>query len=110
MPEKLQDFLAFGVLSRDRFEVIHLYGTKGGWERLKELIEAHEDRVARHQAFVDRIAPAARDIHAYWLARRAPRERLRSSTRRLILAATIHAHAARARSSSAATGRRTRAH
>jgi hypothetical protein len=24
---------------------------------------------------VDRIAPAARNIHAYWLARRAPRER-----------------------------------
>jgi len=30
-----------------------------------------------------------------------------SSTRRLILAATIHAHATPARSSSAATGRRT---
>ena len=61
----------------DWFEVIHLYGTKGGWERLKDLVEAHEDRGARHQAFVDRIAPAARNIHAYWLARRAPRERLR---------------------------------
>ena len=24
-----------------------------------------------------RIAPAARNIHAYWLARRAPQERLR---------------------------------
>jgi uncharacterized protein len=52
--------------------VIHLYGTKGGWERLKELVEAHEDRFARI-----RIAPAARNIHAYWLARRAPREGLR---------------------------------
>jgi uncharacterized protein len=61
----------------DWFEVIHLYGTKRGWERLKELVDAHEDSVARHQAFVDRIAPAARNIHAYWLARRAPRERLR---------------------------------
>ena len=61
----------------DWFEVIQLYGTKRGWERLKELVEAHEDRVARHQAFVDRIAPAARNIHAYWLARRAPRQRLR---------------------------------
>jgi uncharacterized protein len=61
----------------DWFEVIHLYGTKSGWERLKELVEAHEDSVARHQAFVDRIAPAARSIHAYWLARRAPREKLR---------------------------------
>jgi uncharacterized protein len=60
----------------DWFEVIHLYGTKSGWERLKELVDAHEDSVARHQAFVDRIAPAARNIHAYWLARRAPQERL----------------------------------
>ena len=41
----------------DWFEVIHLYGTKSGWERLKELVNAHEDSVARHQAFVDRIAP-----------------------------------------------------
>ena len=61
----------------DWFEVIHLYGTKSGWERLKELVDAHEDSVARHQAFVDRIAPAARNVHAYWLARRAPPERLR---------------------------------
>ena len=52
-------------------------GPRVGWESLKELVEAHEDRGARHQAFVDRIAPAARNIHAYWLARRAPRERLR---------------------------------
>lgn len=55
----------------DWFEVIHLYGTEIGWDRLKELVEAHEDADARHQAFVDRIAPAARNIHAYWLARRA---------------------------------------
>ena len=48
----------------DWFEVIHLYGTKCGWERLKELVDVHEDRVARHQAFVERIAHAARDIHA----------------------------------------------
>jgi uncharacterized protein len=61
----------------DWFEVIHLYGTHSGWERLKELVDAHEDSAARHQAFVDRIAPAARNIHAYWVARRAPRERLR---------------------------------
>ena len=57
----------------DWFEVIHLYGTEGGWDRLKELVEAHEDADARHQAFVDRISPAARNIHAYWLARRAMR-------------------------------------
>ena len=61
----------------DWFEVIHLYGTKSGWARLKELVEAHEDSVARHRTFVDRIAPAARNIHAYWLAHPAPRERLR---------------------------------
>src|ERR1039458_8276148 len=40
--------------------------------RLKELVNAHEDAIARHQAFVDLIAPAARNIHAHWLARRAP--------------------------------------
>jgi uncharacterized protein len=56
----------------DWFEVIHLYGTKSGWDRLKELIDAHEDAIARHQAFVDMIAPGVRNIHAYWLARRAP--------------------------------------
>jgi uncharacterized protein len=61
----------------DWLEVIHLYGTKSGWERLKELVDAHEDSIARHQAFVDRITPAARNIHAYWLARRAPQEKLR---------------------------------
>ena len=55
----------------DWFEVIHLYGTKSGWDRLKELVDAHANAVARHQAFVDLIAPAARNIHAYWLARRA---------------------------------------
>jgi uncharacterized protein len=65
----------------DWFEVVHLYGTQDGWERLKELVEAHEDRAARHQAFVDRIAPAARNIHAYWLAQRTPRERLRQVNR-----------------------------
>jgi len=61
----------------DWFEVIHLYGTKSGWDRLKELVGSHEDSVARHQAFVDRIGPAARNIHAYWLARRALQEKLR---------------------------------
>ena len=56
----------------DWFEVIHLYGTKSGWDRLKKLVDAHENAEARHQAFVDLIAPAALKIHAYWLARRAP--------------------------------------
>jgi uncharacterized protein len=52
----------------DWFEVIHLYGTESGWDRLKKLVEAHEDADARHQILVDLIAPAARNIHAYWLA------------------------------------------
>ena len=55
----------------DWFEVIQLYGTQSGWERLNDQVEAHSDSAARHQAFVDRIAPAARNIHAYWLARRS---------------------------------------
>ena len=53
-----------------------IFGKDSGWERLKQLVDAHEDSIARHQAFVERIAPAARNIYAYWLARRAPRERL----------------------------------
>jgi uncharacterized protein len=61
----------------DWFEAIHLYGTESGWDRLKELVAAHDDSVARHQAIVDLIAPAARNIHTYWLARRAPQEKLR---------------------------------
>jgi uncharacterized protein len=82
----------------DWFEAIHLYGTKSGWERLKELVEAREDSVARHQAFVDRIATSMPGAPGG--------QNCGSSTRRLPLA-TIHARAALARSSSAATGRRT---
>jgi uncharacterized protein len=58
-------------LRPDWFEVIQLYGTQSGWEHLKDLVEGHPDSVARHQAFVDRIAPAARNIRAYWLTRRS---------------------------------------
>ena len=54
------------------FEAIHLYGTERGWERLKTLVDGHTDSFARHQAYVDQIAPAARSIHAYFLARRGP--------------------------------------
>jgi uncharacterized protein len=53
------DHLCFIEARPDWFEVIHLYGTKGGWNKLKTLVDAHEDADARHQAFVDRIAPAA---------------------------------------------------
>ena len=56
----------------DWFEVIELYGTEEGWERLKKLVEAQPDSLERHQAYVEQIAPAARNIHAYWLARRGP--------------------------------------
>jgi uncharacterized protein len=68
----------------DWFEAIHLYGTESGWDRLKELVEAHQDADARHQAFVELIAPAARNVHAYWLARRAPAKDTIDDTRRPI--------------------------
>lgn len=50
----------------DWFEVIHLYGTEGGWNKLKTLVDAYEDADVRHQAFVNRIAPAVRKIHAHF--------------------------------------------
>ena len=53
-------------------EPIELYGTKDGWDRLKTLVDGQPDSFARHQNWVDRIAPAARQIHAFWLARRDP--------------------------------------
>jgi uncharacterized protein len=68
----------------DWFEAIHLYGTESGWDRLKELVEAYQDADARHQAFVELIAPAARNIHAYWLARRAAARDTIDDTRRPI--------------------------
>jgi uncharacterized protein len=68
----------------DWFEVIHLYGTESGWDRLKESVEAYQDADARHQGFVELIAPAARNIHAYWLVRRAPAPDTIGDTRRPI--------------------------
>jgi SEC-C motif len=68
----------------DWFEAIHLYGTESGWDRLKELVEAYQDADARHQAFVELLAPAARNVHAYWLARRAPARDTIEDTRRPI--------------------------
>jgi uncharacterized protein len=46
----------------DWFEVIHLYGTKSGWDRLKELVDAHEDSVVSGQtrASVDEMFVAKR--------------------------------------------------
>src|SRR6266404_2458684 len=61
------------------FEIIHLYGTESGWDRLQELVEAHEDAKARRQAFVERIAPAVRNIHAYWLTRCRPYSKIYQS-------------------------------
>src|ERR1700680_2469766 len=89
----------------DWFEAIHLYGTESGWDRLKELVEAYQDADARHQAFVELIAPAARNIHAYWLPAVPLREtpttiRDDRFTRCSFPAATTHASVALARSSS----------
>ena len=91
----------------DWFEVIHLYGIKSGWERLKQLsltrIPLHDTstlltgsppRLATSMPTGSPGAPRGKDCG--------------SSTRHLLLDATIHVHAAPARSSSAATGRRTR--
>jgi uncharacterized protein YecA (UPF0149 family) len=50
----------------------------------KESVEAYQDADARHQEFVELIAPAARNIHAYWLARRAPAPYTIGDTRRPI--------------------------
>src|ERR1019366_7345350 len=47
-------------------------------------VEAYQDADARHQGFVELIAPAARNIHAYWLARRAPAPDTIGDTRRPI--------------------------
>jgi hypothetical protein len=55
-----------------------------GRDRLKESVEAYQDADARHQGFVELIAPAARNIHAYWLARRAPAPDTIGDTRRPI--------------------------
>lgn len=56
----------------DWLEPIELYGTQDGWDRLKSLVDNQPDADARHQQWVGRIVPAARQIHAFWLARRAP--------------------------------------
>jgi hypothetical protein len=55
-------------------EPIELYGTVESWERLKTLVDNHPERDARHRQWVERIAPAARQIHEFWLNRRAAAE------------------------------------
>jgi uncharacterized protein len=64
------------ILRHDRRQIL--------WDRLKELVEAYQDADARHQAFVELIAPAVRNVHAYWLARRAPARDTIDDTRRPI--------------------------
>lgn len=51
---------------------IERYGTEASWDLLKMLVESRPDALARHPQWVERIAPAARQIHAFWLTRRAP--------------------------------------
>ena len=53
-------------------EPIELYGTEEGWDQLKTLVDNEPDAASTHQQWVDRIAPAARQIRAFWFARRAP--------------------------------------
>ena len=90
----------------DWFEVIHLYGTKSGWERRKQLSLT---RIPLHDTstlLTGSPPPLATSMPTGSPV--APRGKgCDSSTRRLILAATIRVHAAPARSSSAATERRT---
>ena len=54
------------------FATIRLYGTEEGWKTLEEEIEPLPDADQRHLASVESIAPALREIHAYWLALRGP--------------------------------------
>lgn len=42
------------------------YGTEEGWELLK----GQKPDLDEHQAFADQLAPAAREVHAHWLAQR----------------------------------------
>jgi hypothetical protein len=97
-----------GFARPDWFEVIHLYGTKSGWERLKAIV-THEDSVARTRPLLTGSPPPlATSMPTGSPAAPRRRDRDGQSTRRLLQAATIYARADPARSSSAATGRRTR--
>jgi uncharacterized protein len=50
----------------DWFETLNLYGTEAGWKKLEEEIEQQADADMRHAASVASIAPALRNIYAYW--------------------------------------------
>jgi uncharacterized protein len=58
------------ALHPEWFEVIRLYGTDAGWTRLEGEIENHPEGNARHAAYVARVTPAVRRIHAHWRAGR----------------------------------------
>jgi hypothetical protein len=89
----------------DWFEVIHLYGTKSGWERLKQLSLT---RIPLHDTstlLTGSPPPLATSMPTGSPAAPRRRDRDGQSTRRLLQAATIMP--VRIRHSSAATGRRT---
>jgi hypothetical protein len=89
----------------DWFEVIHLYGIKSGWERLKQLSLT---RIPLHDTstlLTGSPPPLATSMPTGSPAAPRRRDRDGQSTRRLLQAATIMP--VRIRHSSAATGRRT---
>jgi uncharacterized protein len=61
---------------RDLLKPIELFGTRAGWRKLEEGGEA-----AMHATWSVRIAPAVREIHAYWLPYRRATHALLGSIR-----------------------------
>ena len=49
---------------------VAVFATEEGWKVLDQLVEKAPDPDAFHERLVDRIAPAVRQIHAFWLERR----------------------------------------
>jgi uncharacterized protein len=87
-------------------ESIELYGTGEGWDQLKTLVDNQPDAVARHQQWVNRIAPAARQIHAFWLARRAPESETIRGTQQPIRRRRLPVEMTRARVAQAGSSNR----
>ena len=54
------------------FEPIDLFGSNDREGQRTRLIEERPDADAQHQHWVDRIVPAALQIHAFWLEKRTP--------------------------------------
>jgi len=62
------DSTGWKLLKRERPELlkpIELFGTRGGWHECEAAGE-----VKMHAVWSPRVAPAVRDIHAYWLPHR----------------------------------------